>query len=183
MNFSYILGWLKFTTKYVLAIVIASGVLLFLDNSVLQTIGLADFVNEFRSWIEVVFWIFGILLIINIVISFYIWGGKRYEAYLLSNGRKNHLLNPSPEEKEVLLGYFLKDSRRQDFDITDEVAANLAVDDIIKSTNIWTGEKCAFEIQPWAWEYLQKHAHRIFTREEIEKFMTRQEIEEKQKSF
>jgi hypothetical protein len=183
MDFSDIIGWLKFTTKYVFAVVIASGVLLFLDETALQSIGLANFVNELRSWIEVIFWVFSILFILNIVVSLYIWMGKRYEAHLVANGRKYHLLNPSKEEKEVLLGYFMDEVKTQYFDITDSAVINLKTDNIIRSTNIWTGEKCAFEIQPWAWEYLRKHANRIFSREEIEKFLASREIEKKQKNF
>lgn len=77
---------------------------------------------------------------------------------------KDSLQRLSAEEKAYLRGYILDNTKTQYFEVTDGVVQGLVAAKILYRSASITGRysksyipMIAYNIQPWAWEYLNKH--------------------------
>ena len=100
------------------------------------------------------------------------WIKKRYDNSSKQRNKVYRLKNLTFEEKEILLGYFVNESRTQKFAKTDGVVNQLEIDNIIfRSSNIGNLDSWPYNIQPWVWEFLKNHRAEILSDEEIDNFI------------
>lgn len=145
--------------RYLLVISIISGVLLFAPNYFIIQIGLNSFVSNSRMWIGLAFLISTGFWIVDMILTLYkyikrksIYNDKRKEAV-------RRLQNLTPEEKSILINYYVSKSRTQVLDYTNGVVRELEYYDIIyRASNLSKiGTRFAYNIQPWAWDYIHKN--------------------------
>jgi hypothetical protein len=151
--------WLKMSSAHLAAIAIAAGMLLFSPSTFTEALGVARFVIGYRMWIGVVFLASTAVLLSRT-------GGGLFE-FTRNRVRQNRTLKMwqrrlhelTSEEKRVLASYVLKGTRTQYFQLQDGVIQGLVAEKIIMRAStvgdLLTG--IAYNIQPWAWEYLKEH--------------------------
>ena len=83
----------------------------------------------------------------------------------LGNLREARLHDLTPAEKQILCGYILANQRTQYFHMEDGVPMGLVSEKIlfVSTTMGSVLHGFAFNIQPWAWEYLSKNPDLITT--------------------
>lgn len=91
------------------------------------------------------------------------WLGLRVKWLVNKRRYVAKLRNLTTEEKQLLCGYILAKQKTQYFPIQDGVVMGLVSDKIIfqSSTLGFMTTGFAFNIQPWAWDYLRKHPELI----------------------
>jgi hypothetical protein len=167
---SKVTEWIKLNTKQWLAIALTTGVLLFVNPTSFADIGLESFVLQYKQWIGLMFLISGTFLvsplIIQIIETIKEWIKKKIKLAHM----KDRLNDLTPEEKQILLGYILPNTRTQVLSYRDGVVSGLKHENIIyQSTTIGDIlEGFPYNIQSWAWRYLRKNQNKIFTNDDIE---------------
>jgi len=82
-------------------------------------------------------------------------------------GATERLHNLTAEEREILRGYIGNGTKTQLLDIQSGVVNELEeVFIIYRSSNIGHLSGWSYNIQPWAWDYLNKHLELLFSNEE-----------------
>jgi len=158
MDLSKLIEWVKLSPQYIGAILVASIILLFSPESFLEEIGVSEFVVSYRSWIGAVFVITSALLFSHA--GAYIVGiiKSRREEKRLTNYGKKRLQDLTLPEKEILRGFIFNQTRSQTLSITDGNVKGLEHSKVIyRSSNLGSYSGFAYNIQQWAWEYLNKH--------------------------
>jgi hypothetical protein len=121
--------------------------------------GLVGFVSQWRPYFGVAFLLSSALLLGTAVVS--AWGvvnRKRTEAAFLRI-RRERLHRLSEPEKEVLRGYIEGQTRTQYHSMSDGVVGGLEAERVLyrASSLSQSFDYFAYNIQSWAWEYLNKH--------------------------
>jgi hypothetical protein len=165
MDFTKFLDWIKLSPKYLAAIGIFAGGLLFTPQSFTETLGLLTIIGKYRPWIGLVFFLTIALLAAHAFdpIVKYIkgsWNGRKVRKLM-----EERLHNLTPDEKAIMRGYILQDSRTQYLRPDDGVVSGLQSAKVIYQASQVGGAgfsfRFAFNIQPWAWDYLNKHRELI----------------------
>ncbi len=158
MDFSKLIDWIKLSPKYLFAIALISGVLLFVPTNVLGKLGLIPFVAQYKSFIGVIFLFSTILFLIHPLTEVYDLVQTRITKTREVRNLQNFLHNLTEDEKRVLRGYICERTQSQYLDIQDGVTNGLEVKHIIWRASIM-GELnyFAYNIQPSAWKYLNEH--------------------------
>jgi hypothetical protein len=83
-------------------------------------------------------------------------------------GAKERLHNLTADEREILQNYIGNRTKTQELDIRSGVVNELENDFIIyRASNIGHLGGWAYNIQPWAWDYLNEHPELIFNKVEL----------------
>jgi transposase len=163
VDFSKLVDWIKLSPRYLLPIVLVTGFLLFASKDTLEIFGLAGLVSDYRSWLGLVFLLFAFLLVSAAITSglslAYRWiKQKRKNAAFLRRGRERlrHLSEP---EKEILRRYIEGQTRTQYLAMSDGVVNGLVHEGILYRASTLSSflDHFAYNIQPWAWDYLNDH--------------------------
>ncbi|OGN81245.1 MAG: hypothetical protein A2X24_12970 [Chloroflexi bacterium GWB2_54_36] len=171
MDFSKLLDWIKLSPKYLIPISLVSGLLVFSTENLLLKFGLNEFVNKARPIIGVIFLLSTALILSDILYSIFSLTNKSISHIITTQRLYSRLKKLTPEEKDILYGYLYYNSRTQHFSITDgRLVELIAFNLIYKASNIGDLNNWPYNIQPWAWDYLQKHKSEIFTEEDIKRF-------------
>jgi hypothetical protein len=159
MDWSKLLDAVKLSPKYLAPIALASGFLLFSPAHYLITLGLDTFVNSYRSWIGLVFVISAALLIASLFQLVWSWSKSTYDGFRRIHAGENRLKHLTAEEKDVLRGYIVNQTRSQVLDFASGVVKGLEHEGIIyQASPLGTLiDGFAYNIQPWAWDYLNDH--------------------------
>lgn len=169
MDLSKYLEAIKLSPKYLVPFVIVSGFLLFARPDILEIFGLAELSAKYRPYIGGIFLLTAALVLSHWMISLYQWLAKRRLWSRRIKAAKKTLHNLTGEEKEILRAYIGGNTRTQYLQLESGVASGLELEYIIfRSSNIGNLDGWAYNIQPWAWDYLNKHRELLFTKEELE---------------
>ena len=167
MDFTKLVDWLKLTPRYLIPIALVTGFAIFSSDSVLDTFGVKTFVADNRGYIGVAFLITVALLIPEAGVLLY----RRYTGLRVkstaSKKLDRFLRNMTFEEKRILRQYIERQTKTAYFDIENGVVGGLDDDGIIyKATNLRRTNRCAYNIVPDVWDYLQKHPDVLSTSKE-----------------
>lgn len=158
-SLSTIKEWLKLKPRYLFAILLVSGVLVFSPETWLNELGLKSIVDSYRGWIGGVFLVSGILLLTNGLAFLFepIQGSINDWRRTLVYSKQLKTL--SSTEKKVLKKYFDQDTQSLQLGSMDGIAGGLVAKNILfRSSSLGTADAYfAYNIQPWAWVYLKKH--------------------------
>lgn len=158
MDFSKIVDWIKLPPKYLFAIAVISGFLLFTSTGVLATLGLASIVAQYRALIGVLFLIATVLFLVHPLAKLYELIGTRAMTTMLVREHQKALAELTESEKEILRRYIYNKTQSQYLSPLDGVTAGLEAKVIIyRATNIGRVHEFPYNIQPWAWKYLNKN--------------------------
>ena len=152
------LDWIKLPTKTLAALCLVSGILIFSGEPTLDQFGLKGLVSEYRAYLGVAFLLTLVLTIVNSLAA--LW---RFifpliaEANWIRASRKR-LQNLNPTEKQILSYFILNQTRSQNLSIQDGTVNALQKEKIIiRGSSLGSMHGFDYIIQPWAWEYLNKH--------------------------
>ena len=151
--------WIKLSPRHLLPLSLFTGFILFAPQRWLAAFGIAGFVSDYRPYIGVTFLLSTVLLISAAIVAGYGWAKqKRAEAALL-RGRRERLHHLSEPEKEILRGYIEAQPRTQYLSMADGVVGGLVAERIIyRASSLGQSfDYFAYNIHPWAWEYLNAH--------------------------
>lgn len=170
MDFSKSLEAIKLSPKYLFPVVLVSGFLLFARPSMLEVFGLAELSAKYKPYIGGVFLLAAALVLSHWAISLYKRGEKRRLWSRRIKSSKRRLRNLTAEEREVLRGYIGGNTRTRYFQLESGVVSGLQLEHIVfRSSNVGNlDEGWAYNIQPWAWDYLNENLELLFTKEELE---------------
>lgn len=169
MDISKLSEWLKLSPRYLLPISLVTGFVLFASANILDTFGLTPFVRQYRPYLGTVFLLSTVLLLVDWSIKSYEWTRKRYrQSSELGRGqRRLHKL--TDPEKRILNGYIGSKTRSQYLSIESGIVNGLEAEGIIyRASTVGRLTDWAYNIQPWAWEYLNKHPELLITDEKPE---------------
>ncbi len=162
MDLTKILDWIKLSPKYLAAIAIFAGLLLFAPRSITETLGLFPIVEQYRTWIGLAFFLTVALLGVHVASWVFDSVKERWNLDQIKRMQIKYLHKLTNEEKAVLRGYILQKSRTQLLDYTDGVVSGLEGMSIIyRATTMSQRFNFAYNIQVWIYDYLQKHQELI----------------------
>lgn len=150
--------WLSKSIPAQLAIAVAAAVLLFGSETMIGIMGLGGIRDTYRPWFGMTLLVVGALLCVEVGAAAAGWVKKRIVWWRNLRGGKRRLHDLTPDERQVLRAYIENDTRTQYLDLQDGVAQGLAQARIIyRASTLGTLTSFAYNMQPWAWDYLRAH--------------------------
>lgn len=170
MDLKHILEGIKLSPKYLLALSLVSGFLIFANSSLLAVFGLTNFVKDARFWIGIIFLLSIMLLVSHTLFALGSLIKSQIRKFLKIRKMHARLYSLTPEEKNILLEYMRNDTRTCYFEFSDGRITELIYYDILyRSSNVGNLTNWPVNIQPWAWDFLHKHQQEIFPEEPVTK--------------
>jgi len=159
MNLGNIVDWIKLTPKYIAPIALLSSLLLFLPSNSISIFGVNNLVDTYRMWIGLTCLSSYSLLLTHFVFWLKDYGANARKNYHIKTKRISLLKNLSPEEKEILSGYILTQSKSRQLNMRCGTTNGLEHSMIIyRSAVIGTADGWfAYNLHPWAWDLLSKN--------------------------
>ena len=158
-TFQHILDALKLAPRYLAAISVACAFLLFTHAAVLQWLHVADFAQNNRQWVSLVFISTTILFLVDRATEVRRIYRDRQITAEAEKRRLKRLNALTEEEKQILRFYIAKQTRTNYLRIGDGVVQGLEASGIIYQAHSIGDvlDGFAYNITEFAWEYLQKH--------------------------
>jgi len=158
VDFSKYLDWIKLSPRYLLPLSLFTGFILFAPQNLLNRFGLGSLLAEYRFYFGLGFLLTTTLLLTAGLTAIYdgIMQGRRQRARLKNlRERLHHLAEP---DKEILRRFIYGGTRSQKLNMADGRVGGLEAEGVIfRSSNVGNIESWAYNLQPWAWEYLKAH--------------------------
>lgn len=157
-SFGQLIELVKLPTKTMLILSLFLGVLLFMNSSTLERLGIFFVVESVRPWLAIAFLFFSIAVIVdflNRLIGFL----KPWvvQQFFVERPGKKFLRGLTAEEKSILNEAVGNNSRIVRIHISDGNAKHLVHYKVISqaSNTAYAHDPCLeYCINPWAWEYL-----------------------------
>jgi hypothetical protein len=150
---------IKLSPRYLLPICIFTGFLVFAPKDVLSIFGLTGIVSSYRPYFGLVFLGSVSLLASSAFIVLYEFIKAKRRQRAVREYRRQRLHHLTEDEKELLRGFIEGQTRTQYLSMADGRVGQLGTEKILfRASSL--GEYVdafAYNIQPWAWEYLNKH--------------------------
>jgi len=159
MDISKWISWIKLPTRTLAGLCIVSAVLLFLDETALNAIGAKGFAAKYRAYLGLGFLVTLALTLVNwIAATWDFLYPYIAEAHQIRHGKKA-LKQLTPEEKKLLSGYIHNQTRSQTLKVQSGVVNALVMQKILVRASSLGSVFGGFDynIQPWAWEYLNEN--------------------------
>jgi hypothetical protein len=159
MDIGRLVEWIKLSPRHLLPLSLFTGFVLFAPQRWLAVFGLVGFVAEWRPYFGAAFLLSTALLLSAAIVAGYGWVKQKREEVALLRSRRERLHHLSEPEKDILRGYIEDQTRTQYLPMHDGVVGGLQAERIIfRASSLSRGwDEFAYNIQPWAWEYLNKH--------------------------
>ena len=158
MDLSRLSEWLKLSPRYLLPISLVTGFMLFASSDTLNTFGLNQFVGQYRPYLGIVFLISAVLLLVNWSINGYERSKNKWHQTTRRKAAQKRLHRLTPPEKRILNGFIGHETRSQYLSIESGIVNGLEAEGIIyRASAIGRLDEWAYNIQPWAWEELNKN--------------------------
>ena len=165
MDLSKVADWLRLSTRQLFWLVLFSSAVLslvsFAPDAVIVSLGLLDIRTEYRTIIGLL-WTFSVAGL-AVAASGRAWKEISNRLTLRRWQRTLHELTPA--EQPIIRQYVEGNTKTQYFEINEGVVESLVGGMILfRPSNVSRVRATfAYNIQPWAWEYLQKKPHIIET--------------------
>lgn len=149
---------LKQPLRYSIGLGIVAAIVLFLPSSMVEKLGLLKYRDEGKPYLGVV-----LLVCIAIAIANGIgFGVSEYNHYRFLLAGKKRLHRLTIKEKQILRAYIEGQTRSVYLDVSSGTVNGLVAESIIyrssQLSNPMAGLTAfAYNIQPWAWDYLNDH--------------------------
>ena len=158
MDWSKLVDWLKLGPTPIAALVVASGVLVFSPVDFTAKLGVSSFLEQYRFVPGLVFLVSGSFLLAQTVAAVLPWLKKHYAWYVRERRGRERLHKLTPAERDFLSLYIQEDTRSQYSEPSNGVTCELESAGIIRRASNLSAHmhNFAYNIQPWAFEYLKK---------------------------
>ncbi|MGG3159779.1 superinfection exclusion B family protein [Priestia megaterium] len=161
--------WLKLPARYLFVLALLAGILLFAPHSFLIKLGVDAFLEKYRTYIGITFLLFLMLFLVSFIQILYTFFKGKNEERTSRKFQQQRLRELTVQEKKILGYYIINQTRTQLLAMNNGNVNELARLGIIyRSSNMSQGmEYFSYNIQPWAWEFLNKHPH-LVERDDVE---------------
>jgi hypothetical protein len=151
--------WIKLSPRYLLPICIFTGFVVFAPPNVLSIFGLTGFVSTYRAYFGSAFLLSAALVVSSVCIAFYEWLKRKHRERVTREHRHQRLRQLTEDEKAILRGYIEGQRRTQILSMSDGTVGQFVVEKILfRASKLGSvADYFPYNIQPWAWEYLNKH--------------------------
>jgi hypothetical protein len=159
--FKPLFEFLKLTPRYLIAIGLVAGMLLFASDSFRDTLGLTKFAQDYRPFLGILLLSSITLILVGIAGSGIDWVKRGWQKRKTFQAITKRLQILSEDEKQVLRHYILRNTRSNSLRIDDGVVNGLAAIGIIRRVS-QVGDMVngfAYNISEVAWDYLHVHPH------------------------
>lgn len=159
----YALDWLKTSPRYFFPLAVFCGFILFVPEFMLQPFGLNGLRAVGKPYFGAAFLFSVSTIICSGILRLAAWTRTEYRQWLWQRHGIKYLHGLTGEEKAVLRRYLEDQTRSLRLDIKDGVVIGLAQALIISQVSglghMGGANKMffAFNMQPWAWDYLNAH--------------------------
>jgi Super-infection exclusion protein B len=137
---------------------IFSVILLFAPTNVLDMLGLTTLVPQYRPLIGTVFLLSSSMLIVRLGIETQRFIKQNRDKSRWRESGRRRLQALTTQEQAILQGYINMRTRSQFLDSQDGVVNGLEAEGIIyRASLVGELDNWAYNIQPWAWDYLNAH--------------------------
>lgn len=155
MNFfTKIIEAIKLKPRHVLVAALFCAAVVFLPEEIITRLGIAALLKEYRAWFG-----FGLLFCVcHLLVHVGLWVNGLLKNYSRTRGMRKTLHRLTEEEKAVLRVYIDGKTITQKLHPMDGVVAQLVARQIIGQATIMGSlvGGWAYNINPWAWDYLNK---------------------------
>ncbi|QDI05423.1 hypothetical protein E4A48_18645 [Xanthomonas cerealis pv. cerealis] len=153
--------FLKLAPRYLIAVAIVSGALLFLPDTWLQRIGLDKFVTANRQWLGLTFLVSAVLWCVSAISTCWDWAAGQFFQRSVRKHIAQKLCSLTEDEKQILRYYFAKETRANMLKVDDGVVQGLVANRIIyRSASMGSLlEGFAHNITDAAWDYIHANPH------------------------
>jgi len=160
---SQILDWLKQPPRIIAAITIAAGIIALAPNALLTSLKIDAAVAVIGPYIGITFILGCSLLLTSVVATVYSAVHTKYLHMRVAAIRNKYLHDLTVAEKSILRYYISQGTKTQRLPVECGEVQGLEVSRIIArvSTISRGGTEFDYNIQPWAWKYLQQNQHLI----------------------
>jgi hypothetical protein len=151
---------IKLSPRYLLPICLLSAFLVFAPPQVLSIFGLGDIVSRYRPWFGLAFLLSAALLASSATIAFRQRLKERRLGKNVLRYQRYRLHHLTEGEKQILRGFIEGQTRTQQLPIWDGRMRQFEIEQIIfraSELSQHPGTHFAYNIEPWAWDYLNKH--------------------------
>jgi len=150
---------IKLSPRYLLPIWIFTGFVVFAPKELLSIFGLTDIVSSYRPYFGLAFLLSGALLVSSACIAFYEWLKRKHRERVTRTFRHQRLRQLTEDEKAILRGYIEGQTRTQVLSMSDGTVGQFVVEKILfRASSLGSvADYFPYNIQPWAWEYLNEH--------------------------
>ena len=159
MNISDFLKLIKLPLIFLIAILLILSFLLFAPDSYITSLGINDIIDKYRTYIGLAF-VCDIFFILVEIISLLIKSLRDYKNYysIIFKGKRK-LKELTDDEKSILAYYIDNKTRTQELPFNNGIVEELSSFKIIyrASTMSLGGTYFSYNINDWAWNYLNKH--------------------------
>lgn len=150
----------KLKLPTLIAVTIALSAFLFLPEDTAKQLGIEKLRADYRSYAGSLLLLSSALTLVQLIIK--LWTGFSQWRNIRSLRKEAFecLHSLSPQEKQILVGYIVGNQKTQYFSPMDGVVNGLCAAGILfraSSMGNLFGRGFAFNIQPWAWDYLHEH--------------------------
>jgi len=162
------LGWLKLPQRVLWALLVIAGFVLWGPKWFASGLGLEQFIETYRMYLGVVFLLFLAATLPTPIHWAASKAGEVVQERRHKEAREARLRDLSKGEKAVLRYYITNDTRTQTLNYADGITSALEEAEIIyRASNMSKSyTNFAYNIQPWALDYLRKHPEVIVSRNE-----------------
>jgi hypothetical protein len=159
MDITQPLGWLKLPQTVLWGLLIVSGLMLWGPPQFVTGLGLASFIQVYRMYLGVAFLFFAVATVPRLVANIVSWPLHAIQERRAGKQRIARLSDLSPQEKALVCHFLVNDTRSVTLSYTDGLTQGLVHAGIIyRASNLSQGgTRFAYNIQPWAWDYLREH--------------------------
>ncbi len=154
----------KLPTKIMIAISIASGMILFLPNSIVEKMYMDSFRNEYGFIIGIVFLISFSILLVTAVVGLYKYFQNKYYLKKFNETSGDRLSKLDDYQKAIVYSLFIEDNKTNELPLNDGAVRYLEYNLMInKATtqymvNDLNNAVFPYFVQPWVIEKLDENA-------------------------
>lgn len=151
-----VLEVLKLAPRYLAAVAVVCGVLVFANQTALDGLGLREFTENNRHWIGLAFLASAAVALLDGAKEVAGWVRTQVATAKLRQKRLDRLHSLTEEEKQILRYYFAKQTRTNSLRIQDGIVQGLVAAGIIHQSaslgDLHSG--FSYNISEFAWDYL-----------------------------
>lgn len=152
------LEWLKTSPRYFFPVAVASAAILFLPEGFIKPLGLLSLRIESQAYLGAAFLFSSCVIVCDGFLRFVAWARGKYGKRVALRDAIRRLEKLTPKEQELLRLYLEEQTRTQKFNMESGVVAGLVQANIlcpaVRQASMY---EFPFNIQPWAWDYLNAH--------------------------
>jgi hypothetical protein len=154
-----LVDWIKLSPRYLLLICILTGFVAFAPPTWLSIFWITGLVSSYRPWFGLAFLLSAALLASSALIATCEWLKGKYRERATRKYRHRRLRQLTEDEKAILRGYVEGQTKTQYLAMSNGTVGQFVAEKILfRASSLGSvADYFPYNIQPWAWKYLNEH--------------------------